>query len=245
MLIKTKLLRLIRLWHARIGVLSALFFILLAVSGLMLNHTTSLNLDKKMIGTHWLMHWYGLKSTTPNSGYVFDNGYFVVADGRWVMDHHFLKSDTSEPVIGVAAWGELRAIATPEALYLYTQAGQLVDKVSGNLLPNSQLQQLGLLDKALVIKTTLGEFSTQDGVTWTELKNTHVLWSKPQALPSDTLIDLQQKLAPTLPLERIVLDLHSGRIFGTYGVFLMDIAAILLMVLSLSGIWVYWHSIHK
>ena len=44
-----------------------------------------------------------------------------------------------------------------------------------------------------------------------------------------------------LKLERVILDLHSGRIFGQYGVFIMDAAAIALLWLSLSGMWV-WNS---
>ena len=44
-----------------------------------------------------------------------------------------------------------------------------------------------------------------------------------------------------LKLERVILDLHSGRIFGEYGVYLMDAAAIALLWLSLSGLWV-WNS---
>jgi uncharacterized iron-regulated membrane protein len=37
----------------------------------------------------------------------------------------------------------------------------------------------------------------------------------------------------------VILDLHSGRLFGRIGVWLFDIAAILLILLALSGtlIW--------
>ena len=42
-----------------------------------------------------------------------------------------------------------------------------------------------------------------------------------------------------LKLERVILDLHSGRIFGQYGIYLMDAAAIAMLWLSLSGLWVW------
>jgi hypothetical protein len=42
-----------------------------------------------------------------------------------------------------------------------------------------------------------------------------------------------------LKLERVILDLHSGRIFGQYGIYIMDAAAIALLWLSLSGVWVW------
>jgi uncharacterized iron-regulated membrane protein len=44
-----------------------------------------------------------------------------------------------------------------------------------------------------------------------------------------------------LTLERILLDLHTGRLFGPAGVALINIASILLLVLIFSGI-VLWIS---
>ncbi len=42
-----------------------------------------------------------------------------------------------------------------------------------------------------------------------------------------------------LPLERIILDLHSGRMFGTFGEYVMDIVALLFIFLALSGGWMW------
>ena len=41
----------------------------------------------------------------------------------------------------------------------------------------------------------------------------------------------------SIPLDRIILDLHSGHFFGLSGVVLMDIAAIALLLLTGSGIY--------
>jgi uncharacterized iron-regulated membrane protein len=40
-------------------------------------------------------------------------------------------------------------------------------------------------------------------------------------------------------VERVILDLHSGRFFGKLGPWLFDIAALLLILLSLSGAWIW------
>ena len=42
-----------------------------------------------------------------------------------------------------------------------------------------------------------------------------------------------------LPVERVLLDLHSGRIFGKPGVYVVDAAAILFLVLAASGVWLW------
>jgi uncharacterized iron-regulated membrane protein len=42
-----------------------------------------------------------------------------------------------------------------------------------------------------------------------------------------------------LPLERVMLDLHSGRILGRAGVYLVDTAAVLFLLLAISGVWLW------
>ena len=44
-----------------------------------------------------------------------------------------------------------------------------------------------------------------------------------------------------LKLEKVILDLHSGRIFNdVWGIYIMDATAIIMMLLGISGTWVWW-----
>lgn len=232
----------VRHWHARFGVFSAVFLLLLAISGLALNHTDSLGLAKRKITTPWLMHWYGLKSTQPTHGFLFQKGYLADADARWVMDGQPLLASTKPP-LGALEWSGMRVIVNADTLYLYQADGQLIDKFSGADLPNKPIKRLGILKASaaqkLVIGTAQGDFVSEDGLTWQPIANAQPEWSTQQVLPSALSESLNQAFRPSLPLERIVLDLHSGRIFGRYGPVLMDIAAVLLITLSLSGVWIY------
>ena len=51
------LLRLLRRWHARIGFAAMLFFLILAVSGLALNHGQGLGLDGRFVHAEWLARY--------------------------------------------------------------------------------------------------------------------------------------------------------------------------------------------
>ncbi|MBQ13009.1 MAG: hypothetical protein CMQ17_01195, partial [Gammaproteobacteria bacterium] len=42
-----------------------------------------------------------------------------------------------------------------------------------------------------------------------------------------------------LSVERLVLDLHSGRIFGAAGALLVDIMAVLFMLMAATGVWIW------
>jgi len=45
---------------------------------------------------------------------------------------------------------------------------------------------------------------------------------------------------PWLSWERLLLDLHSGRLFGAAGVYVVDAAGLLFALLALSGVGTWW-----
>ncbi len=244
----------IRRWHAKIGVLAAIFFLFLSISGVALNHTDALHLAKTPVQTSWLMRWYGLKPEIPTQGYVFKDEYFAASNERWVLNGyelHDLGLPISKPeIIGAVAWNDMFVIASTEHLFLYTKEGQQVDHLFAASLPAPIIRRLGLVNlnamPELVLNTAVGDFASEDGLSWQKLSATDdLVWAQKQALPESLSADLTRTFSPSLPLERIVLDLHSGRFFGSLGPLVMDIAALLLIVLSCSGVWIYIRSSRK
>ena len=256
---RSRMMHFVRHWHARVGAMAAIFFLLLAVSGLALNHTDVLNLAKYQVHANWLMRWYGLKPSVPTRGYLFKDGYFAASGERWVMDNHVLLdqglSETKQNLVGAITWGDMRAIASEDHLFLYLPDGKLVDSLSGAALPNAPIKRLGSINTGvmpqLVLETAQGSFVSEDGLAWQILKvekasvSAQPAWAKEQVLPRTLSASLTQAFGPSLPLERIVLDLHSGRIFGRYGPLLMDMAALGLIILSLSGVWIYLRTVRR
>lgn len=53
---------------------------------------------------------------------------------------------------------------------------------------------------------------------------------------------IEQGYAPPLSWDRVLLDLHTGRFFGDWGVYLMDAAAIVLLLLTFTGIYNWYRS---
>lgn len=240
----TRAIRFVRHWHARVGVLAAIFLLLLSLTGIALSHTDALGLSKRAINQDWLMRWYGLESAVPTQGYLFEDGYFAWADGRWVMDGKTLLHDSQAPV-GAVTWNGMRGLAGAEVLYLYLPDGRLVDKLTGAELPATPLIHIGSLGTSLALETAQGSFVSDDGLSWQPLHAGRPVWSSAQRLPSSLTQTLRAAFAPSLPLERIVLDLHSGRIFGRYGALVLDFVALVLVVLSISGVWIYLRAVRR
>jgi len=252
--LRSRIMHFVRRWHARVGVIAAVFFLFLAISGIALNHTDGLHLAKTPVQASWLMRWYGLRPEIPANGYVFKDGYFAASDERWVLNGSELQDlglpESKPEIVGAAAWADMYAIASSEHLFLYTKDGKQVDHLFAASLPAPVIERLGLLGSAaaaqLVLKTAIGDFASADGLSWQKLNAADgVAWADKEALPQSLSASLTKSFSPSLPLERIVLDLHSGRFMGSYGPLVMDIAALLLMVLSISGVWIYIRTSRK
>lgn len=239
----------IRRWHARVGAVAAVFFLLLAISGIALNHTDALHLAKTPVQATWLMRWYGLKPEIPVTGYLFEHGYFAASGERWVLNDHELHDlglpESKPQIVGAIAWGhDMLAVASAEHLFLFTPDGKQIDHLFSSSLPAPSISRLGAAGATgqtqLVLETADGIFTTGDALEWQKAASMDdVVWAEPQTFPQSLSGNLSRTFSPSLPLERIVLDLHSGRIFGQYGPLAMDLAAVVLILLSFSGVWIY------
>ena len=237
-----RLLRFARYWHARIGVLATFIFLLLTTTGIALNHAGALGLDRHMVKAAWLMRWYGLRTAVPDQAYVFPHGYFTWDAQRWVMDGKVVSGNGESP-LGVVEIDKVRYAASRSALYLFDMDGNLIERIAGAGLPAAPLRLIGEYAGHVVVLTAQGAFASADAIEWQPVREDGVTWATSVALPPARAGEVAALLAPGLPLERIVLDAHSGRIFGKYGSLVVDMAAMVLIVLSISGFWIYLCSI--
>lgn len=239
---RTRILRFLRHWHARIGVLAALFFLLLAVTGLALNHTSALQLDKKQVTNRWLMQWYGLQMD--HQVMVWDTGEvrLISAGERWLLSDG--QPQPGIPV-GLASLHGVNYVAFSDTLALYLPDGRMVEKLAVQSLPAPAIKRIGVSGESLVLETVRGLFYSGETLEWQQGAPENVHWSAPRSATSGERDLAEQQLGPSLPLERVFLDIHSGRILGAYGPWVMDVAAVILILLSLSGLWIYFRTILK
>jgi PepSY-associated TM region len=230
-----------RRWHAKIGLLATAFFFFLAVTGLMLNHTQPLGLDSRQISNSLITAWYGLRSDIPTEGFQLEDEYLVADGEKWLYGAKTIAQRNGAP-IGAVAVGDLRYVATPQMLFLYQKDGRLVDKIDQAALPGWPIKRLGKFGERVALETKAGTFASADGVEWQTANSDAVDWAKRVPLPEAVRDGVKPAFAPSLPLERIVLDLHSGRLFGRYGPFVIDLIAVALMVLAATGLWIYFRA---
>lgn len=228
------------IWHRRIGIAASLLVIIIAITGICLNHTESIELDKKYIKSTWLLNWYGIKPPSASINFKTESHQIT----QWQEQVFFNLSpilNTENKLIGVIEQPLFVILAFGKEITLLTNEGKIVERVAIDARIKS-IQRIGIKDKRLIIENKNKKYfiSDQDIVEWKKTNVVNINWSQSSELDKQTSKILQQRFRHnSLTLERVILDLHSGRIFGSWGVYMMDVAALLLIFLSFSGIWVW------
>lgn len=233
--LRAEALKSLLLWHRRIGIVATLFVIISVVTGILLNHVSDLALDKVTVTSPWLLDHYGLAANAAPVG--IDLGDRGVS---WVEGTVYVADGTGEPLetlIGAAAGRGFVVVAGSDQILLLTPGGELVEAIDSHLLPGPILA-LGLtVGGNVAVRTNRGTFVSDTAfVGWTEARDTPIAWSTVQELPeAERETVLERFRGKGLPLDRVLLDIHSGHILGFWGALIMDVAAVLFLVLAITG----------
>lgn len=229
--------------HRSMGALLAMFVILLASTGILLNHTSDFELDQYHLSWPWLLQHYGLDRVEVDSSYRLDEK-IVSQVGEQVFVDNIPVVETYRPLVGGIVLDEITVLATDDELILLSPNNEFIEKMSASAGVPMQIQNIGLHHGQPILQTRSGMWRSDFMLEqWQNISLQGVSWSEVYPLPEST----RQQLAAYfhgegVTVERFVLDLHNGRILSAAGVWLLDILAILLIVLSVSGLWIWTRS---
>ncbi|MBQ0832702.1 PepSY domain-containing protein [Marinobacter sp.] len=232
----------LRLSHRYIGVVSAVFLILIAATGTAINHLKDVGMEDSVLTWPPLLRWYGL-SNGPQEIVSFntDSGVLV----SWMNSQLFLGKEplqleqiVDSPLLGIVEGPGFLAAATSDSITLLTRTGVLIDRLGQENLPG-RIRKFGSKAASFFIDTPNGQFRTTSSfLSWTEAPsvNEQVAWSSQRPTPAAVrkqLLDTYQ--GDGISLQQLLLDLHSGRILGI-GPWISDLSALAILLLAISGI---------
>lgn len=236
-----RLLRSLYVWHRYLGLTAALFVAWMALSGLLLNHTDDLHLDARHISSNALLDWYGIHA--PAGIRVFHTKTLTLAGmGGNLYVNQRLQADVSGTLVGAVDFADMVVVALTDRLLLLTPAGALIERLDDASGLPAGITAVGVTaGRMLELHTAHGDYRTDtDLLQWTPYVSHGVRWATPAAPSAAERAALDRAWRGNgLTVERVLLDLHSGRILGRDGPFLMDGAAILFLLLACSGIWLW------
>ncbi len=229
-------------WHRWLGLAAALFVIVLAVTGLALNHTEALGLDERHVGSEWLLDHYGIRLPETVPAWRAGDHWISQWERRLYLDDRDLGEQGEGRLRGALYWNGMVLVALDDALLLFTPDGERIDVLAGAALPGPPTGLTADATGRPLLLTPGGAFAGDaELMGWEAAGDSAPPAPPPQQLPPTLRADIaRQWRGRGLTLERVLLDLHSGRILGEAGVWLMDAAAVVLLFLALSGsgIWI-------
>ena len=228
-------------WHRRSGIASALLVLLLSVTGLFLNHTERLKLDEHFVRTEFLLNWYNIRPPQAPSSFKLKDKWITRIGGRLYFNDKELEQG-SDVLWGVAEQQGMIVLALEDKLLLLTGEGEQIEKLSGYDGVPAGMTAIGMNEYGeLVIKAAHGDYLADlNALAWDDYEEIAAQWSVEASMPVQLEEDLLYLYrGKGLSWERLLLDLHSGRVLGSAGVYLVDMAALLFIFLAMSGSWMW------
>jgi hypothetical protein len=223
-----------------VGLSVVVFVLFLAISGMTLNHASDLGLDRRYVSWSWLLDAYGIQAPAPSASYE-DAGH----RGTLLGERLFLDGlDTGQRLsmlTGFIAVDQLILVTAEHGAHLFTSSGERVESFDLQAGLPGPIERLGRVDGLAVIQSS-GQLFRSDAEfagfePWETSPADEISWSAPSSPDAAELAALDAAWRGRgLTVERMVLDLHSGRIFDMPGVLLMDLVALCMIALGLSGL---------
>jgi len=233
----------LRRLHRSIGAAAALFVIFMVLSGIVINHANDLGLDRKHVSQPLMLDWYGLGAPDELLSFEVGGNRLSFAGSQLYLDENPVAAVSGG--VGAVASGKLLIAAGSDELLLLDQGGNLVERQPWASVDNAPIGSIGLdADNGVLVKSGGRTWSADAQLlSWQLSEKANAKWAEPT--PANA--DLQQAIARSYrgqgpSLERVLLDLHSGRFFGAYGVIVYDLLALGLGFLALSGLVLWWRS---
>lgn len=228
--------------HRSFGVIAAIFVLFMVLSGLAINHSNDLELDQRHVSQSFLLSWYGLGKPPGIYSYAVDDNWLSFAGSQLYLNDKSVA--TIVDGVGAVTNGKLYIAAGSDELLLLDEDGNLVERIPWSPISSAPIDTIGVYKDTFIAVRSAGQIwlADEDLLDWQQSENANekTLWSHSEPAPDDlqrNITVLYRGEGPSL--ERVLLDLHSGRIFGTFGVLVYDLLALALGFLSISGL-VLW-----
>ncbi|TGD72140.1 PepSY domain-containing protein [Mangrovimicrobium sediminis] len=228
-------------WHRRLGLAAAALVLVLSVTGIALNHTEGLGLDQRFVNAGLLRQLYGV---APHAGTAFR------VNSRWLSrspaGELYLDTQAVAPcrgaLVGAAFLDEVIYAACAQELVLITAQGELLESLGSASGVPVPLTGLVIAGDAIALGAAgrwhLADLDALRFDTPPE-QDAAILQAVPVELPDAIRAQIPQG-PQWLTWERVLLDLHSGRLGGPLGVWLVDALGVVLSLLAVSGFVIWW-----
>lgn len=231
--------RSLRRWHRWFGLVVAVPALVLSLTGLLLNHLDEFGLRHRPLPL-WLAGIYGITEPIAVQGVNHDGHWWSQAADNLYRDDGAV-ADCPGSFRGVVVAQGVHVAGCGDNLLLLSPTGELLERL-GRDFGIPAFSRLGEAGNRVVVDTRSGP--VQIDIEKLTLKPWSADWqpSVPQPVPAPLRADLPGKVPAEINWERLLLDVHAGRVLPWVGTLLMDLSALFILVLAISGVWIWLRS---
>jgi hypothetical protein len=225
-----------------IGILLVVPLLLVTITGLLLNHTVDLGLSKRRVTADWIQSRYGMTLKGEPKAYGLERKtYAGLWDGKLFHRSNIIAD--SSPLVGAVPLRDGTAVVTASAVHYFGLDGELIETLGPVTLPEPPITRAGRSqDLTLVLETDSGTFTADANLLeFTETPSPEgTEWSAPVVASEAEIAAWKSAFSGDgIPLDRVILDIHSGRFFGSIGKWIYDLLVMGILILSVTGIVLY------
>ncbi|VAW73072.1 hypothetical protein MNBD_GAMMA15-2277 [hydrothermal vent metagenome] len=230
-------------WHRYMGVSAALFTLIIAFTGILLNHTDDFQFNDKHVQTEWVLDWYGIEAPEQLLSFPVGERHITLMGDDLYLDRKEIGDDYRD-LTGAVQLDNMLVVSVNNNILLLTPRGEMIERLKRNDGVPAGIEKIGVdASGKLAVRTSHDIYQPEkDFIRWQRYDgdDSHIRWASSVPLEPQLKTLLRNHFrGEVLPMERVLLDLHSGRFFGKAGPWLFDIAAALLILLSLTGTWIW------
>ena len=225
--------------HRSFGAFAAVFVLFMVVSGIAINHSNQLDLDQKPVSQPLLLDWYGIGEPGSIFSFAAGNHWLSFAGSQLYLDGHAVTAVTTG--VGAVASDPGIIVASSDELVLLDNDGKLIERLAFQPIGGGSIEAIGIHPPGGVVVKSMHKTWLTDSnlLTWTVLEDTtrKSIWSRSAPAPEAIQLAITRHYrGENLNLEQLLLDLHSGRVFGSVGILIYDLLALAVGFLALSGL---------
>lgn len=229
-------------WHRLLGIASVVIVILTTVSGIVLNHTDRLGLGQRPIDSVFINRHYGHELGELDAAFEIEGQWIAQSVGQVIAQGREVYRQEGQ-LLGALRHEQAILLLFPSALVHFDEQFQLVD-VYGELDGlQAPLRRIGTAKGKPVVEDNQGLLAVDlNAAAFNPLAvDASPNWSSSQIPPATVQAEVRAIAgASGVSTERVLLDFHSGRAFGPLGVLIVDLSAVALLFLAISGVYMWF-----
>jgi len=233
---------LVRRLHRSLGAGTAVFIIFMVLSGLAINHSNGLGLDQRHVSQPLVLNWYGLGEPEHIRSFALGNDRLSFAGSQLYLNGNSIPGVSNG--VGAVSAHNMLIVAGSEELLLLDPDGTLIERLPWGPPGAGPIESIGLIADSIVVVKSVGQLWLADAdlLNWQPAEETitNATWAFSEPTPGALREAITRHYrGDGLSLEHVLLDLHSGRIFGSIGILVYDLLALAVAFLAISGL-IFW-----